>query len=191
MAAARRKGKWVGGLAPLGYDIDPGRATTQSERRRSLTRTSHLRALLEVGSFISTTQGDRPTRLAEQSSITRKGKERGGRHFDKSSLFKLLTNMAYVGKIDTRKRSTTGEHERSCRLSSDRCVQKSYSSTTAKTGGIAVRNKFGALLKGLVRFVYAATAPWTPNHTLRQFNKRYRYYVCSSAPKTRLAYLSV
>ncbi len=23
MAAARRKGKWVGGLAPLGYDIDP------------------------------------------------------------------------------------------------------------------------------------------------------------------------
>jgi site-specific DNA recombinase len=23
MAAARRKGKWVGGLAPMGYDIDP------------------------------------------------------------------------------------------------------------------------------------------------------------------------
>ena len=31
--------------------------------------------------------------------MTKSGKERGGRHFDKSSLFKLLTNVAYLGKV--------------------------------------------------------------------------------------------
>ncbi len=51
-----------------------------------------------------------------------------------------------------------------------------------KTGGVAVRNKFGALLKGLVRCVCCDCA-MTPNHTTKAGNKRYRYYVCSSAQK--------
>ena len=54
-----------------------------------------------------------------------------------------------------------------------------------KTGGIAVRNKFGALLKGLVRCV-ACNCAMTPNHTTKGGNKRYRYYVCTNAQKRGL-----
>jgi site-specific DNA recombinase len=51
-----------------------------------------------------------------------------------------------------------------------------------RTGGAPVRNKFGALLKGIMRCVPCGCA-MTPSHTTREGTKRYRYYVCSSAQK--------
>jgi Recombinase zinc beta ribbon domain len=43
------------------------------------------------------------------------------------------------------------------------------------------RNRFGALLKGLLRCVPCARA-MTPSHAIRR-GKRYRYYVCTGAQK--------
>ena len=51
------------------------------------------------------------------------------------------------------------------------------------TGGAAVRNEFGAILKGLLRCVPCGCA-MSPSHTTRSRAKRYRYYVCSSATKS-------
>jgi site-specific DNA recombinase len=50
-----------------------------------------------------------------------------------------------------------------------------------RTGGALVRNKFGSLLKGILRCVPCGWA-MTPSHTTRG-TRRYRYYVCSSAQK--------
>src|SRR5262249_33955882 len=49
------------------------------------------------------------------------------------------------------------------------------------TGGAAVRNQFGAFLKGLLRCAPCGCA-MTPSHTTKG-DKRYRYYVCSNAQK--------
>jgi site-specific DNA recombinase len=51
-----------------------------------------------------------------------------------------------------------------------------------RTGGALVRNKFGALLKGLLHCVPCSCA-MTPAHTTRNGNKRYRYYTCVAAQK--------
>ena len=51
-----------------------------------------------------------------------------------------------------------------------------------RTGGAPVRNKFGALLKGIIGCVPCGCA-MTPSHSTRRGTKRYRYYVCSSAQK--------
>ena len=51
----------------------------------------------------------------------------------------------------------------------------------ARTKGAMARNRFGALLKGLVRCV-ACGRSMTPSHATR-LDKRYRYYVCSGAQK--------
>ncbi len=40
-------------------------------------------------------------------STTRGGKERGGRKFDKSSLFKLLSNIIFIGKTRHKGEATT------------------------------------------------------------------------------------
>ena len=114
-------------------------------------------------------------------SITKKGKERGGRYFDKSSLFKLLTNITYLGKIRYKEEIHQGEHQAIVPEELWNNVNKKLKHN-GKTGGIAVRNKFGALLKGLVRCV-ACNCAMTPNHTTKGGNKRYRYYVCTNAQK--------
>jgi site-specific DNA recombinase len=51
-----------------------------------------------------------------------------------------------------------------------------------QSGGKHVRNRFGALLKGLLRCVPCDSA-MIHTHTLKNGNKRYRYYVCLNAQK--------
>jgi len=51
-----------------------------------------------------------------------------------------------------------------------------------RTGGMMIRNKFGELLKGLVRCACCDCA-MTPNRTTKGGNKRYRFYVCTAAQK--------
>ena len=181
MAAARRKGKWVGGLAPMGYDIDPlARRLNVNEDEAARVRTIY-ELYLECGSIVTTLKEIERRDWRNKLSITKKGKERGGRYFDKSSLFKLLTNITYLGKIRYKEEIHQGEHQAIVSEELWNNVNKKLKHN-GKTGGIAVRNKFGALLKGLVRCV-ACNCAMTPNHTTKSGNKRYRYYVCTNAQK--------
>ncbi len=149
MAAARRKGKWVGGLAPIGYDIDPtARRLNVNEDEADRVRTI-FGLYLECESIVTTLKELDRRDWRNKRSITKKGKERGGRFFDKSSLFKLLTNITYLGKIRYKEEIHQGEHQAIVPEDLWNSVNKKLKHN-GKTGGIAVRNKFGALLKGLV-----------------------------------------
>jgi len=181
MAAARRKGKWVGGLAPLGYDVDPVAKRLKLNDDEAAQVRSIFELYLELGSIVATLKELDRRQWHNKRSITRKGTERGGRHFDKSSLFKLLTNIAYIGKIRYKEEIHDGEHQPIVPLAVWDDVQKLLKHN-GKSGGIGIRNKFGALLKGLVRCVCCDCA-MTPNHTTKAGNKRYRYYVCTGAQK--------
>lgn len=112
--------------------------------------------------------------------VTRKGQPRGGRPFDKNSLFKMLTNPVYLGKVKYRDELHAGEH---AAIVDDQVWQRAQTvlHRNGRNGGAAVKNKYGALLRGLVRCVpcdasmghcYSAKGP-----------RRYRYYVCMHAQK--------
>ncbi len=177
MAAARRKGKWVGGLAPLGYDIDPvARRLKVNEDEASRVR-SIFELYLEVGSIVSTLKEIDRREWRNKRSITKKGKERGGRISTRARYSSYSPTWHTSQRFATRKRFTTRARSDCPGELWDR-VQKLLKHN-GKTGGIAVRNKFGALLKGLVRCV-CCDCSMTPNHTTKAGNKRYRYYVCSS-----------
>jgi site-specific DNA recombinase len=51
------------------------------------------------------------------------------------------------------------------------------------TGGVTARNKFGALLKGLLHCKHCDCA-MSPSHSTKGGNKRYRYYLCNRAQKS-------
>jgi len=181
MAAARRKGKWSGGLAPLGFDNDrQGRKIIVNEDEAAKVR-GIFELYLECQSIIQTVKEIDLRGWKNKLTVTKSGKERGGRHFDKSSLFKLLTNVAYLGKVRYKDEIHEGEHDAIVPLELWEKVQKQLKHN-GRTGGIMIRNKFGALLKGLVRCACCDCA-MTPNHTTKGGNKRYRYYVCTAAQK--------
>ncbi len=93
----------------------------------------------------------------------------------------MLTNVAYAGKVKYKNEIHAGEHEA---LVSDDVWKRVQAKLqrNGRTGGKMVRNKFGALLKGLLHCAPCGCA-MTPTHATKERKKRYRYYLCTAAQK--------
>ena len=181
IAAARRKGKWSGGKPILGYDLDPrgGRLLVNEEEAARVRAIYEL--YLEHQSLIETVKALDQRGWATKRWTTKKGHERGGRPFNKNSLFHLLTNVLYLGKVTLKKEVFNGEHPAIVGVEVFQRVQ-ALLHRNGLSGGKHVRNRFGALLKGLIHCVPCGCA-MVHTHTLKNGTKRYRYYVCLSAQK--------
>ena len=181
IAAARRRGKWSGGMPILGYDVDPrGSKLVVNEDEAVRVRTI-FELYLEHQSLIATIQQLDQRGWVNKLWTTRKGNDRGGKPFSKASLHKLLTNVTYIGRLRYKDEVHEGEHEAIVDAEIWQRVQ-SLLQRNGRTGGAAVRNKFGALLKGILRCVPCDCA-MSPTHSTKNGTKRYRYYVCSRAQK--------
>jgi site-specific DNA recombinase len=181
IAAARRKGKWSGGRPLLGYDVDP----RGSKLIVNATEAAHVGAIfalyLEHQGLIPVVKELERRGWVNKQWVTRKGKSRGGRPFTKTSLYQLLTNVTYVGKIKYKSEVHGGEHVAIVDESVWQAVQSSLRSHGA-TAGPAVPNRFGAFLKGLLCCAPCECA-MTPAYAARREGRRYRYYVCCNAQK--------
>jgi site-specific DNA recombinase len=179
VAAARRKGKWTGGLPCLGYDVDAQSRklvvnAEEAERVRAIFALYlEHRGLLEVVAELG-----RRGWLTKQCR-TRQGTVRGGRPFTKGSLYALLTNFTYLGQVRYQGETYPGEQPAVV----DRATWEQVQAVLAehgRAGAVAVRSRSGALLQGLLR-CRACGAAMTPAHVRRRGNRRYRYYTCTAA----------
>jgi site-specific DNA recombinase len=113
IAAARRKGKWMGGKPLLGYDllIAPG----GSKLIVNEDEAGRVRAIFELyleHERIAPVLRELDRRAWRTKAwTTRKGKPSGGTPFDKVKLFRLLTNPAYLGKVRHHHELYDGEHD--------------------------------------------------------------------------------
>jgi site-specific DNA recombinase len=111
---------------------------------------------------------------------TRKGHERGGQSFTKTSLHRLLTNVGYVGKVKYRDEVHDGEHSAIV----DAVVFRQVQTLLRQHGGNGdspAGNQFGFLLRGILR-CGSCGCSMTPSQTARKA-RRYRYYTCTNAQK--------
>ena len=105
----------------------------------------------------------------------------GGKPFDKTRLWNLLTNVTYLGKLRYKDEVHPGEHEAIVDADLWQRVQAKLK-RSGRTGGAIPRKNVEALLKGLLHCVPCGCA-MSPSHSTKDGNKRYRYYVCQSAQK--------
>lgn len=182
IAAARRKGKFAGGKPVLGYDLlssaaGPKLIVNDDEATR-------VRAIFELylkheALIPVVTELDKrgwTTKVWE----TKDGRRVGGRRFDKNLLYHLLTNVVYIGKVRYREEIHAGQHAAIVDAEIWQRVQ-AVLQRNRRTGGAAVKNKHGALLKGLLR---CEPCQCSMGHAYTaDGNKRYRYYVCLNAQK--------
>ena len=109
MAAARRKGKWVGGTPVLGYDIDPGGGRLIINPKEA----TRVRKIFELyrkhGPLDAVVEELNRRGWSTKSWKSKRGLEHGGRPFTPVSLFRLLTNIVYTGKIEYRGTIYDGE----------------------------------------------------------------------------------
>ena len=200
MAAARRKGKWTGGMPVLGYDVDArgGKLIVNALEAGRVRGIFEL--YIERQSLLETAKELALRGWTTKRWITRKGHERGGKAFGKNNLSGLLGNVLYLGKQTYRDETFPGEHDPIIDEPTWKAVRSLLNSNN-RTGGTGVRNKHDALLRGIL---YCSSCNSVMVHSItnkkgkdrKNGNKgitsnkpsnlpisRYRYYVCSHAQK--------
>jgi site-specific DNA recombinase len=177
IAATRRKGKWTGGHPLLGYDVDDRCKLVVNEDEAARVR-AIFTLYLDREALLPVVQEPAHRGWANKRWTTRKGRQRGGRPFTKTTLHQLLANVVYTGKVRYKSEVHDGEHAAIIDLDTWRKVQ-AVLQRNGQRSRTAIRTEFDALLKGLLRCVPCGCA-MTPAHT-RRGTRRYQYYTCVGA----------
>jgi len=167
VAASRKKGMWMGGFVPLGYEVR-NRKLLINDAEAATVRMIFER-FVSVGSATALART-----LAAEDVRTRRG-----RLVDKGFLYKLLNNRVYIGDAVHKGTAYPGEHEAIItRALWDKVHGILRESPRVRAG--RTRAATPALLKGLI---FGPTGcAMTPTHT-RRGDKLYRYYVSQSVLK--------
>jgi site-specific DNA recombinase len=180
MAAARRKGKWGGGLPVLGYDVDASNKKLVVNEEEA-TRVRAIFALyLQCHGLLPVLAELARRGWRTKQTRTKGGHVHGGRPFTRSSLYRLLTNVTYIGQVRYRNEIHPGEQPAIIDLTTWQEVQSLLVNNGPGQTGME-RTPSEALLQGLL-FCRPCGCAMTPAQVSRG-NRRYRYYTCSSAQR--------
>src|SRR6201989_1745717 len=97
ITASKRKGLWVGGMAPLGYDTKDRKITVnevEAERVRAI-----FRYYLKAGSLNLLMADLRKRNITSKIRTLKTGEAVGGIPFTRGPLVHLLRNRFYVGEV--------------------------------------------------------------------------------------------
>src|ERR1700710_1350128 len=173
IAASKRKGLWVGGNLPLGYQLKDGKVAIVEEEAE-LVR-SIYRRYLELGGVNELVRDLRERNIRTRVKQLATGGTRGGIPFGRGTLYYLLSNHFYIGEVKYKNEILPGEQPPIIdRALFEAVRQKSLAQWSHRT---VVRNKSDQLLTGLL--FDDAGYRMIPTHATKA-GIRYRYYV--SAP---------
>jgi site-specific DNA recombinase len=179
IAAARRKGKWVGGKPLLGYDVDPRGCKLVINEEEAVRVRAIFELYLKHQGLIPVVQELERRGWLTKRWQTRKGHFRGGQRFTKTNLHHLLTNPVYLGKVKYKKEVHPGEHQ--AIIPTD-VWQQVQDLLHQQSPGTTARTESHALLKGILRCKPCGFA-MTPTFAAKKGGKRYRLYTCVNALK--------
>ncbi|MBR0654604.1 recombinase family protein [Plastoroseomonas arctica] len=164
IAASKRKGMWMGGSVPLGYDVRERRLvvnTTEAERVRRI-----YRAYLDLGTV----------RLVKQRLAADGITGKAGTPIGRGALFHLLQNRTYRGEVAHRGDVHAGQHEAIVEAELWEAVQQRLAEGRAdhRSGANA---HHPSLLAGMI--ADTAGEAMAATHA-NKGGRRYRYYVSRS-----------
>ena len=168
-AASRKKGMWMGGYVPLGYDVRDRKLVINDEEAKTVRMI--FERFVAIGSATTLAKA-----LAAEGIVNKRG-----RLIDKGFLYKLINNRIYIGEAVHKGTSYPGEHEAII----DRELWDAVHSilkTSPRLRAAASRNQTPAMLKGLI-FTDTGTA-MTPTAT-KKGSKLYRYYTSMDLIRSR------
>ena len=174
IAASKKKGMWMGGNVPLGYDVRDRKLVVNAEE--AMTVRNIFQRYAELGSVSALKLELDRDGIVSKRRKDASGRCAGGVAFTRGALYLLLQNRIYRGEIVHKGEAYEGEHEPiidadlwttvAARLAQNRHERQ-----------LGSRSDEPSLLAGLL--FDAATQRLTPSHAVKG-SKRYRYYVSQS-----------
>ena len=176
IAASKRKGLWMGGVPPLGYDV-VNRQLVINEKEAELVRRI-FGEMLTIGSPTRIAEGLNNEGITTKAWTTQEGQERAGTRIDRKYLYKLLRNRMYLGELSHKGSWFIGAHEAIIdhglwgRV--QEVIQRDPHQRSVQT---QTRGKTDALLRGFLFGLHGD--PMYPTYASKNKHK-YRYYVSKS-----------
>jgi site-specific DNA recombinase len=170
IAASKRKGIWVGGNLPLGYEMKDGKIAiveVEAELVRSI-----FQQYLELGSVNELVRDLRKRNIRTRAKRLATGATRGGIPFGRGALYYLLSNQFYIGEVKYKNEILPGEQPPIVdRALFESVREKLLAQWSHRT---VLRNKSDHLLTGLL--FDDAGHRMAPTHATKA-GVRFRYYV--------------
>ena len=181
IAASKKKGMWMGGTVPLGYDVKDRKLVVNPAEARTIVdvykRYLRLKSVRALGEELATAG------IKSKRRVRPDGTEYGRQRFSHGALYLLLQNRTYRGEITHKGHSYSGEHAAIV----DKPLWDSVQAILAENRvarATGARTKQPSLLTGIL--FDEAGGRLTPTYCVKK-GTRYRYYVSTrlvtGAPK--------
>jgi site-specific DNA recombinase len=173
IAASKKKGMWMGGVPPLGYQAEDRKLVivdSEAEIVRFI-----FRRYAELGSVRLLKDELEARSIHSRLRTSGAGRISGGKPFARGALYLMLQNRIYRGEIVHNQQSHLSEHKPIIDQPLWDAVQTQLASNAAQREGGKTRQS--SLLAGLL--VDGDGNRMTPSHAIKK-GTRYRYYVSGS-----------
>ena len=174
IAASKKKGMWMGGNVPLGYDASERRLVINPAEAKTVRCIFDL--YRELGSVRRVKEEADRLGLHTKRAARADGAERGGKPFTRGHIYAVLSNPIYTGQIAHKDQLYPGQHPALIDAETWAAVRD----RVADNGSDHQRKAKAAepsLLAGLL--VDARGERLTPTHAVKK-GRRYRYYVSAA-----------
>jgi DNA invertase Pin-like site-specific DNA recombinase len=174
IAASKRKGMWVGGLVPLGYEVRDRQLVIQPSETETVRKI--FQRYCELGNVrLLKNELDR-TGVRSKIRVAGNGKRSGGESFSRGALYTLLKNPIYIGEVRHKGTRHPGLHEPII----ERAIWKRADELLHAHAGRARGTGTKSMQSPLVgRLFDESGRSLTPSHAVKG-TRRYRYYVSRS-----------
>jgi DNA invertase Pin-like site-specific DNA recombinase len=171
LAASKRKGMWMGGIPPLGYDVKDRRLVI-NEAEATIVR-DIFEGFSKSRSITNVVHQVREKGYRTKTYVSQKGNAREGRLMDKGYIYKLIKNPIYVGQIVHKDEIHPGLHES---IIDKKLWEQAHQifKINSRTRANESRRENGAALRGIIK-CGGCNSGMIPTSTRRR-GKLYRYY---------------
>ena len=170
IAASKRKGLWVGGPLPIGYELKDGKFVIVNEEAEQVRLI--FRRYLEVSGINELARDLKARKIHTKARTFSTGKTRGGIPFGRGTLSHLLRNRFFIGEVEYKGEILPGEQPAIMERSLFDAVQQKLSAQ--QSHNTLTRQKSDHLLKDLL--FDDEGYPMIATHATKD-GVRYRYYV--------------
>ncbi len=174
IAASKKKGMWMGGMPPLGYDAKDRKLVVNDGEARTVV--GIYRRYLALKSVHALKEELAEAGIRSKRRVRPDGAEHGGQKLSRGALYLMLQNRIYRGEITHKGNSYPGEHPAII----EQLLWDEVQAVLAKNRierATGARAKHPSLLAGLV--FDEAGGRLTPTYAVKK-GTRYRYYVSTA-----------
>ncbi len=169
IAASKKKGMWMGGNNPIGYERINKQLVPKKEEIPFVTIL--FERYLALGSVRRLGEEFKEKNIVSRTWVSSKNKQHGGTPYSRGTLYAILSNPVYIGKIRHKKQVYDGLHPAIIDQTLWDKVQRKLKENLVSD---KIQKRGKSLLQG--KLYDHEGSLYSPSHTNKK-GKRYRYYI--------------